>query len=466
MPSETLQPLNPLESPESSSPIITRAVAAGLRDEYCDAYTFSPWQKAALRLLGRLRPAVGREVVSRLQAFTGVDPQRLHGLSIDTLAQERLRDYASLEGPFPAVVMGAGLGGAAAHLALAVGGPFLPQAFVVTLRGGAPNGSIQTYYEQSARLAQSIAQANRNILTLQHYDPVHDGWVTRYANHLRFKLLDLPETYTAFLRRHLEPGGAVCFLDSGARWLRYRVGDRSYFQVGGWGDISAEEFLEGSDRLLRYCREAGLTECSWKLEGFPLEEGPESEWGVEPGLGEALERFCRQGGYRFVRISLPEPHDYSRLAFQAAAHLIQKQGQRPAGVLVEMFSQYDATAVQRSGLLPLWLVYNTWDSLAFLKQMIPAFPHGQPVFFSPLATFTHTPDLVPWSGWESALQDLDWVNVGARPSHYPDDTLAVADWAAPLRRWAAAHPQPITTHLEPEELLQVATELLPRPKAS
>ena len=57
------------------------------------------------------------------------------------------------------------------------------------------------------------------------------------------------------------------------------------------------------------------------------------------------------------------------------------------------------------------------DSLEFLQEMTPEFPQGYPVFFSPLSTFTFTPDLVPWSRWEQALQGLDWRNIGARSSH-------------------------------------------------
>jgi hypothetical protein len=340
-----------------------------------------------------------------------------------------------------------------------LGGPFLPQAFVTTLRGGSPNGDPQVYLKRSLELALAIARTNPSIQTIQHYDPVHDGWLTRYTNHLRFKLLDLPQAYQQFLQRHLEPGGAVVYLNCGARWLRYRLADRSVFQVGGWGDISAQEFILGSPRLQEYARSAGLSQSVWGLESYPLEEGPESEWGCEPGLGAALQAYCKLHGYRFVEIALPHPHDYSRLAFFVQRTLLEQTGVQPAGVLIETFSQFDATAVQKSGLLPLWLVFNTRDSLAFLQYMRPYFPQDKPVFFSPLITFSMTPDLVPWEGWQTALQGLDRRNIGARASHYPADALALTSWAAPLRRWAEQHPQPVTTRLAPEALQEIAVSL-------
>jgi hypothetical protein len=280
--------------------------------------------------------------------------------------------------------------------------------------------------------------------------------MTRYVNHLRFKLLGLPEAYADFLRRRLEPGGSVCYLDCGARWLRYRIGERSIFQVGGWGGIPPEEFYQGSPRLEEYCRTTGFKEWDWSLPGYPLETGPESEWGNEPGLCSALQAFCRQEGFRFIHISLPQPHDFSRLAYQALNKILGKEGRPPAGVLVEMFSQFDAHAVRQAGMLPVWLVFNTPDSLEFLESMVPLFPAGKPVFFSPLATFTMTPDLVPWPDWENVLKGLNWVNIGARASHYPGDALALTCWSDPLRDWVAAHRQPVRTSLTAEELAHLA----------
>lgn len=445
-----------MESQESSSPIITRAVAAALRGLYADAYHFPGWQSLALRGLGRLPQRAAQWLIPRVQGATALDPVLVQDLRIDALAQERLEDYRDLRGRFPALVAGVGMGGATAHLSAAIGGPFLPQAFVLTLRGGSPDGDVRAYYRRSADLALRLADANPGVMTIQHYDPIHDGWLTQQVNHLRFKLLDVPERYKQFIRERLEPGGEIIYLEGGADWLRYRVGERSVFQVGGWGDISAEEFLQGSQRIRDYCRSIGMASSDWRLDGFDLERGPESEWGSEPGFRSALEAFCDAEGYRFTAIHFPNPQDVSCLAFRAVQRLLEKNGQQPSGVIVETFTQYDATAVTRSGLLPLWLIFNTQDSARFLARMAGTFPRGLPVFFSPLATFSVTPDLAGWSDWEQALGGLDWINIGARRSHYPADTLALLNWFKPLRRWVEQHPNPVTGRLSGEELLELA----------
>lgn len=445
-----------LESRESSSPIVARAIAAGLLDRYSDTYAFSPWQRLGLEVVGALPQAAGRLVIPRLGAGQALTPDRVQGLTVDQLAAARLRDYAGLPGRFPVITAGAALGGPAAHLSLALGGPFLPQAFVLTLRGGSLTGDVRTYLHRSADLARRLARDNPGALIIQHYDPVHDGWLTRWLNHIRLKLLDLPPAYVAFIRERLEPGGALVYFDCGASWLRYRLGERRVFQVGGWGGIAPEEFLAGSDRIRAAGRREGLTEFDWRLPDYPLERGPESEWGSEPGLAEALEAFAAREGCRFIRLRLPDPHAFARLAFRAIGRQWEAAGRAPAGVLVEMFTQFDATAARRAGLLPLWLVFNTADALAFLRAMRPEFPAGRPVFFSPLATFSCTPDLAPWPEWEAALAGLDWRNVGARASHYPADARALVHWAAPLRRWADAHAVPAPPRLVVDELVRLA----------
>ncbi len=458
----TLSPHSPpLESLESSSPIVTRAVAAGLQGHFTYTYHFPFWQQWGLWLLGAFPQALARFVISRVELNNGQAPEKLNGLDTTTLTSARLADYAGLEGQFPAITVGAALGGASAHLSLLLGGPFLPQAFVISLRGGSQDGDVQTYFKRSAQLALGLADRNPDLMTIQHYDPVHDEWMSRYLNHLRFKLVDLPQTYVEFIRRRLQPGGAICFLDCQASWLRYRLGERSIFQVGGWGDISAQEYLEGSQRLRQYGRRVGLQHLDWRLPDLPLETGRESEWGTEAGLGQALQAFCAQEGYQFVPISLPEPYDFSRLAFVAARQALIDQGRQPAGVLVEMFSQYDATSVIQGGLLPLWLVFNTLDSLDFLEEMSPEFPSGRPVFFSPLSSFTFTPDLAPWSRWEKAFQGRNWHNIGARPSHYPADARALIAWQAPLQRWVKDRSRLPLKPIEARQLLELAQGLRP-----
>jgi hypothetical protein len=395
-------------------------------------------------------------VISPFQTLSALPQSAITGLDVNTLAEARVADYESLTNKrYPAITLGAALGGTTAHLSLALNAPFLPQAFVVTLKGGAYQGDVQEYFKRGHQLALEVAKRNPNVLTIQHYDPVHDNWLTRYVNHLRLKLLSLPPAYMQFIKAHLELGGALVYFDCGAEWLRYRVGERSVFQVGGWGGITAEEFLEPSERVKQFVQGLGMRHADWKLKDYPLERGPESEWGCEAGLAEAIEAFCQENGYRFIRIHLPHPNDFARLAFRAYQRLLEKDGREPAGTLVECFTQFDTTTVMQTGVLPLWLIFNTTDSIEFLREMTAQMPREKPVFVSPLVTFSQTPDMVRFEDWFSALHGFDWINIGARRTHYPADAWALVHWADGLRDWAKEKVRPIEARLGGEELARL-----------
>jgi hypothetical protein len=297
-------------------------------------------------------------------------------------------------------------------------------------------------------------------MSIQHYDPIHDGWLVRRVNHLRLKLIELPEIYQEYIRKNLVPGGEIIFLEGNATWKQYKVGEKNVFQVGGWGDISAEEFLNGSERIHAYCKKVGITHQDWRLPEFPLIDGPESEWGTEPGLKESLQKFCDREGYHLTCISFDDPNNFNKLAYMAVEQQLIQDGREPAGVVVETFSQYDANAIWQTGLLPLWLIFNTNDSARFLKEMSPSFPKGKPLFFSPLATFSLTPDIADWNTWCDALNKVGWINIGTRKSHYPADTASLIDWQKPLHEWCEKHENPIKSRMTGEMLKGIAEKLL------
>jgi hypothetical protein len=132
------------------------------------------------------------------------------------LIYEQIGDYAQNEGQFSCITLGASLAGETSYISLALGSPFLPQAFVITLKGGAPKGDVVQYFNRTAKQALEIAKNNPELITIQHFDPIHDGWLTRYVNHLRSKLITLPQPYIDFIRRKLSTGGTLVYLDGQA----------------------------------------------------------------------------------------------------------------------------------------------------------------------------------------------------------------------------------------------------------
>jgi hypothetical protein len=447
------------ESRESSSPIITRAVAAALAGNYSNAYEFDAITRGLLKIVGAFPQSVAQWLIPRVQNSNALTSEQVRTLDMNDLIKTRLQDYDGVKGPFPAMTLGVGMGGTTAHLSLGLGGPFLPQAYVLTLQHGSLDGNVEYYYNLSAETARIVTQRNSGIMSIQHYDPIHDGWLVRRVNHLRLKLTELPELYQEYIHKNLIPGGEIVYLEGGAKWKQFKVGEKNVFQVGGWGDISAEEFLDGSDRIKKYCDKEGITQQDWRLKDFPLIDGPESEWGSEPGMRESLKAFCSREGYQFTCVSFDDPNQFNQLAFETVKKQLELDGRKPAGVVVEVFSQYDASSILKTGLLPLWLIFNTNDSVRFLKQMVPSFPKGKPVFFSPLSTFSITPDLASWESWNEALKGIPWINIGTRESHHPADTRALVEWQKPLHDWCRDHENPIRSRMTSQILQSLADEI-------
>jgi len=447
------------ESRESSSPILTKAINSALNLEYSDNYEFTAIENLLLRIVGFFPQNLAQWLIPRVQSPNALDESVVENLELNDLLNERLSDYKDLHKKYPAITLGVGMGGAAGHLSVSLHAPFLPQTFVLTLKKGSKYGEIQTYYDRSCRLARKITDRYPELITIQHFDPIHDEWLTRTVNHLRLKLIYLPVAYKQFIHRNLIPGGEIIYFEGKVQWLQYAVGERNYFQVGGWSGLTDTEFIKGSPRVSDYRKKNHLMESEWQLPGRKLIHSYESKWGNPPGLDVALEKFCYKEGYRFTRISFDNPHHFAKLAYLAQVSLFAKNQISPCGVLVEIFSQYDLTASIKAGLLPLWLIFNTYDSLSFLKTMVKDFPKGKPVFFSPLSTFSITPDIVPFSEWEKVLNNEHINNVGARKSHYPADTAALVKWSRLLRKWAEKHNFKINQWLNGKDLEKLARNI-------
>ncbi len=447
----------PLESPESSSPKITRLVAAALRGRWEPAFAFRAWEKLALEVLNRLPPGLAQRIVRWNTRLSALPSSRAADLATADLVEERLSDYAGLPGSFDCIVVGSALGGAAAHLAAVLGAPFLPQAFVLGLRGGSPQDEVEAHLARTRPVAAGILERNPDLMAISHFDPVHDHWLTGVLSHLRLKLIGMPAGYRRFIGERLRPGGTILFLDCEARWLRFRLGERMVCQIGGWGDLGPEEFIEGSERIDRFLSQEGSPHRGgWRPGEGDLEEGPESEWGTEPGLAEALQAYAESGGFHFERIRMDHPHDFSALAYEAHEALLRRTGRRPQGVLVEIFTQYDPYMALAARLLPLWLIFNTADSLRFLQSFRDRFPQGVPVFFSALVTLSRTPDMASWQDWARALEGLRWENIGARRVRFPEDLTALWRWQERLKKRMRLLPPAELTTLPLEDLLQIA----------
>ncbi len=439
-----------------SSAVAMRSVAAALRGRFLRAYEGTIGEEVLARGVALFGPRVSSWAIEQAVRGSGTDPSVAQRVCTADLARWAVGLYDGLEGPCEAVVLGAPNGGVA-NLAVALGVPFLSEHFVSAFRVRAHVDDIAAHRSQGDPLVRSILTRNPDLHLIQHYDPLHDRFLVKYVNHIRMKLLDLPQEYRTFIRARLRPGGTLVFVDCRYPWRQYRLGERHMFQVGGLGAVTDEEFIAGNPEIEALQRgERSPFVGGWALPGLPLEVQPESEWGTLPEFRAAAEEFARRHGYRFLPLVADHPQWYAELAFRAYARLCEKEGVEPQGVLIECFTQANPVAARRSRLLPLWLPWNCTDSLPFLRRMVAEFPDGKPVVFTPLANFTRTFDLAALEQYREILSGFPLIVLGMNPRLYPADPTSLFRTVRELERWCAAHPAPVEAHLTTAELAECA----------
>jgi hypothetical protein len=447
------------EAPESSSAATLRAVVASLNDAWHVPQHSTPTEKRLAQFTQYLPESVSKKAVVRTVRERALDPNLARYIKTEGLARQAVAHYEQTDGRvgYPAILIGAPNGGVA-YLAALMGAAFLPAYFLLSFADRTAPDDVASYHEHGASLINTILAANPDLVAINHYDPIHDRFLVEEVNHVRLKLLELPEAYRQFIANHLAPDGVIFYVDNSYQWRQYVIDDQHLFQVGGLGGFSEQTYLNGSETLDAWLADQKSDHRGgWQLPGYDLVETPESEWGSLPPFREAVNDFADDAGYQFKAIHGEHPEDFSALAYTAYLWESRLHERTPNGVLVECFSQINPTAALRADLLPLWMPFNTEDSLAYFTRMTPYLPKNLPVALSLLANFTKTPDLPPARAWKEVGEKIGPVHwIGVHPERYPMDIAAIFDYAPDLQQWVQAHPgQEPRPHLSPEELLDM-----------
>ncbi|MFQ6034186.1 MAG: hypothetical protein ACE5KR_04920, partial [Candidatus Bipolaricaulia bacterium] len=162
----------------------------------------------------------------------GLDPGSLPRWSVAQYPRRR----------YPAIIVGSP-GGAVAHLAALLGAPFLTSSFLLGFRHRIALDDIQSYYRFGRGIAEQLLEDD-DFEAINHYDPLHDRSLIKYADLLRLRLVRLPQVYRDFIENNLAPDGRLILVNCTYSWPQYRLVERSFFQVGGLGGVSPEEFLK------------------------------------------------------------------------------------------------------------------------------------------------------------------------------------------------------------------------------
>jgi hypothetical protein len=274
-------------------------------------------------------------------------------------------------GPFPGLVIGA-TSGAAAHLCAALGLPFLPQTTLLPVRHRSedPDDS-RAALAAGRRLAPGLLAANRDLALHHMHDANQDRSMVVRILYFRLKRLRLSAPYRAFLRERLAPGATVLLLDCERTWRATRVAERHWFQHGGVGGASEEEYFAGGPRVAAFLARMGSPRRAWDPPE-PDERRREAEWGTEPALAADLAAACAATGLRLRRMPLAEPDDLSPLVADLHRAWLGERGLPADRLLVESYAPVMPTEALALGAVPFWARFTDEPARAALARHLEA----------------------------------------------------------------------------------------------
>ncbi len=366
----------------------------------------------------------------------GAPRRELAGFEISSLPEWCVSQYGPGAEKYDAIVIGSP-NGAVAHLSALLRAPFLTSSFGLAIRHRPIDpDDIGSYAAIGSELAEEILKkpGGSSIEVIDHYDPIHDRPLVRYANFLRVKLLDLPDSYRSFIRDNLAAGGRLILIDCSYPWPEYRVAERSYLQVGGLGAISPEEYLE------RYNLD------------LPLEERRESEWGSPEGFASSVRSFAEENGIDLLEIGYDRPEDYSLLTYRA---YLACPGAREEDLMIDSFNYQNPRTNIETGIPALWLPFDTEDTLAFAEEFLRGKTFSR-IYLTLVPSFAGSEDTASIEDWMELLSSHGEVFLlGIDPDAFPADTLAPFDFVRDMNRLREERRLPVPLFLDVDDLIRI-----------
>lgn len=385
--------------------------------------------RASDRLLkfGNGLPQRVRTLAYSLAALNEAAPRRRAG-DIDA---ERTAEWACSLYParrYPAIFIGSS-NGAMIHLCAAMGVPWLPQTYLALVRQlfTDPNDPAEGL-RRGVPMSEAIAASNPGIDVHQMHDPSQDHLMLKSVGYFRLKLRRLPAAYRHFIANCLAPGGTIYIVDCTATWPVVDLGERRFFQTGGIGGTSEDEYFDGGPRVAQFLSRLGDRRKRWSPPR-PTRRAPEAEWGFDQCMLPEISMLAGDGGFSVRHIRHRHPTDLAPVAADIFAHWYRELGIAPQRLLVETFVMIEPHHALRLRAVPLWLTFNDLPS----QQSALAYLQARPAAFDDirLALFSHGTDgigLATASDWQAVLSHANCSGefLGVDAEKYPSDFATLA----------------------------------------
>lgn len=373
----------------------------------------------------------------------GLSDEVIADADAEALSRQVVDHYRAPRGGAQAVLIGS-LTGASVHLGAALGAPLLPQTLLLPLaRPGLsvddPAGDVERTRDTVARLVR----ANPDLVVHQMFDPCQDRLTLAKFSYLRVKRRRLGPVFEEFIARRLRPGGTIYVLDCEHRWPVTEIGERHYFQFGGVGDISPQEYRQGSERVAAFLAGQGAGVSRWQPPA-PDSSQPEAEWGFQRELLGDVLRFARANRFDVKVLAFDEADSLSAPVAELYRWWYAKLG-RPANRLyVESFVLLDPYWVLRAGAIPYWMTFNSDRAASRLEEYL---DHAAPftdIDVAVIANGMDSPGLAPLERWRAiqARATRRGGFAGLDEGRYPSDLASFVRYRDRLRAARPRYPLP------------------------
>jgi hypothetical protein len=399
-----------------------------------------PLMQPAVRLINALPEKARERLYVRSGWGEAVPPKKLGNVRAEEVSRWMVGEYPRRR--YPAVAVGSS-NGALVHLWAALGIPWLPQTFLVPVRRKADPDEPRESMEWGKEHAPALLDANPE-LTLHHmHDANQDRLMIERMSYFRVKRLRLGETYERFLRDTLPEGGTIFLVECRLRWPTTRVAERHVFQHGAPGGATPEEYLHGSERVERYLERYGSHRRRWDPPE-PDGESPEAEWGFEPSLGEDVERFADERGYRVRRVIFGEPEEVSPLVAGLYRWWYRRRGLPADRLLVESFILLEPLWALRTGSAPFWIKFDMEPPAASLERYLDGADPYDEIHMTLFSHGVNSVGLVPIERWRSLLGKARKGGnfVGVDEERFPRDFATFVRYHTDMKKIPARYPRP------------------------
>jgi len=392
-------------------------------------------------VVARLPEGTRQSIYSMFSGAEGRPEAEVARLDADAVARAIAGVYPRRQ--YPAVVIGSS-NGALTHLCAALGVPWLPQTVLLPVRQrGISPDDPQRAAHAFDHTARALLDRNPDLVLHHMHDPNQDRLTLRRMAYFRVKRTRLGAAYEQFLTDVLAPGGTILLAECGQRWPATTIGERHLFQFGAVGGMPPAEYRDGSVRVTDYLRRYRAPVERWQ-EPPADGDGPDAEWGFEPGLSDNGVAFAERHGYRLQRLVYGDPEDLSPLVADLYRWWYGKLGLPDDRLLIDSFMLLDPWWTLRTGAVPYWTTFPVDPSLDRLHNYLDGV---DPYDFLHLGLFCHGVDsvgMVTADRWRGVLDRARVAGsfAGVSLRRYPSDPQTFFGFQRALRAIPQRHPLP------------------------